>query len=174
MALTLPYPSLSFVPLDVLTAEEMNEIVANYTYIANQFPIGTSNIASNAVTYGKIDWSTFQPSTTERVVGKWTDGRNVYEQAFTGTVPTITANTLSQTVLAEDIDAIVDVAGFFSWTNTHTVPVGEATYLRMSDGTSILTCVVVNNSRIELRCFNSSSSYTNRPYSVVVRYLKSN
>lgn len=38
MALTLPYPSMSFVPLDVLTAEEMNHIVANYTYIANQFP----------------------------------------------------------------------------------------------------------------------------------------
>ncbi len=40
MTLTLPYPSLDFVPLDILTAEEMNEIVANYTYIANQFPIG--------------------------------------------------------------------------------------------------------------------------------------
>lgn len=38
MALTLPYPDLDFVPLDILTAEEMNEIVANYTYIANQFP----------------------------------------------------------------------------------------------------------------------------------------
>ncbi len=60
MALTLPYPSLDFVPLDVLTAEEMNEIVANYTYIANQFPIGTANIASSAVTADKIDWTTTQ------------------------------------------------------------------------------------------------------------------
>lgn len=40
MALTLPYPGLDFVPLDILTAEEMNEIVANYTFIASQFPIG--------------------------------------------------------------------------------------------------------------------------------------
>jgi hypothetical protein len=40
MALTLPYPDLDFVPLDILTAEEMNEIVANYTFIASQFPIG--------------------------------------------------------------------------------------------------------------------------------------
>lgn len=37
-AITLPYPNMSFVPLDVLTAEEMNHIVANYTYIANQIP----------------------------------------------------------------------------------------------------------------------------------------
>lgn len=44
MALTLPYPSLVFVPLDILTAEEQNEIVANYTYIANQFPIQTANM----------------------------------------------------------------------------------------------------------------------------------
>lgn len=49
MALTLPYPGLVFVPLDILTAEEQNEIVANYTYIANQFPIAASN----------IDFSTF-------------------------------------------------------------------------------------------------------------------
>jgi hypothetical protein len=31
--MSLQYPSLTFVPLDVLTAEEMNQIVANYTSI---------------------------------------------------------------------------------------------------------------------------------------------
>lgn len=36
MAITIPYPDLVFVPLDKLTAEEMNEIVANYTAIANE------------------------------------------------------------------------------------------------------------------------------------------
>lgn len=35
MPIPLPYPSMSFTPLDVLTAEEMNQIVTNYTYIAN-------------------------------------------------------------------------------------------------------------------------------------------
>lgn len=52
MALTLPYPSMSFVPLDVLTAEEMNHIVSNYTYIANQFPVSGSN----------MDWTTISSS----------------------------------------------------------------------------------------------------------------
>lgn len=47
MALSLPYPGLSFVPLDELSAEEMNEIVANYTYIANQFPITSTNLATS-------------------------------------------------------------------------------------------------------------------------------
>lgn len=50
MALSLPYPSLSFVPLDELSAEEMNEIVANYTYIANQFPIQSTSLASSIQT----------------------------------------------------------------------------------------------------------------------------
>lgn len=46
MSLALPYPSMVFVPLDVLTADEMNHIVANYEFIANQFPITSSNIDS--------------------------------------------------------------------------------------------------------------------------------
>lgn len=72
MALTLPYPSLVFVPLDKLTAEEMNQIVANYESIANQFPIssaqigtgaiGTNQIANNAVTTAKLAWSGFGAS----------------------------------------------------------------------------------------------------------------
>ena len=44
MALTLPYPSMNFVPLDVLTAAEQNQLVANIEYIANQFPVTSSNI----------------------------------------------------------------------------------------------------------------------------------
>ena len=44
MSLALPYPSLVFVPLDVLTADEMNQIVANYEFISNQFPIDSDNI----------------------------------------------------------------------------------------------------------------------------------
>lgn len=63
MALTLPYPNLDFVPLDVLTAEEMNEIVANYTYIANQFPIASANIATAGVTSSNIDWTTVSTTT---------------------------------------------------------------------------------------------------------------
>lgn len=68
MALTtLPYPSLDFVPLDILTAEEMNQIVANYTAI-NNATIGTNQLANNsittqklankAVTSDKVDWAT--------------------------------------------------------------------------------------------------------------------
>ena len=35
--MSLPYPSMTFVPLDVLTAEEMNQIVANIESLSNRF-----------------------------------------------------------------------------------------------------------------------------------------
>lgn len=97
MALTLPYPSLSFVPLDVLTAEEMNEIVANYTYIANQFPIGSANIASSAVTSSKIDWTTIKYSTnTEEPIGVWIDGKTIYRKVVDfGSLPNATGKNVN-------------------------------------------------------------------------------
>lgn len=76
MALALPYPSMNFVPLDVLTAEEMNHIVANYTFIANQFPLASSN----------IDWSNISTS------GKFEFGNYLIQYGFE-TLPPDTANT---------------------------------------------------------------------------------
>lgn len=58
MALTtLPYPNMDFVPLDILTADELDQIVANIEAI-NSVSIGTSAIANNAITKAKIDFST--------------------------------------------------------------------------------------------------------------------
>lgn len=47
MALTLPYPDMNFVPLDVLTAAEQNQLVANIEYLANN--VNTSNTIFNTV-----------------------------------------------------------------------------------------------------------------------------
>lgn len=47
MSLALPYPSMVFVPLDVLTADEMNHIVANYEFIADQLPVADVVTNSN-------------------------------------------------------------------------------------------------------------------------------
>lgn len=49
MALTLPYPDMVFVPLDILTAEEQNQLVGNIEFLANQFPLSASNIANGAI-----------------------------------------------------------------------------------------------------------------------------
>lgn len=51
---TLPYPSMDFTPLDVLTADELDQIVANIEAI-NSASIGTSAIANSAITTLKVD-----------------------------------------------------------------------------------------------------------------------
>ena len=47
MALTLPYPDMDFVPLDILTAAEQDQLVANIEYIANQFPRLQNSLGRN-------------------------------------------------------------------------------------------------------------------------------
>lgn len=54
MALTLPNPSIVFVPLDVLTADELNQMVQNTASLAQQFPLATGNISDNAISAAKI------------------------------------------------------------------------------------------------------------------------
>lgn len=61
MPLALPYPSMVFVPLDVLTADELNQIVANYEFIANQFPITLDQIDPD-VFEGDVLWENQSPS----------------------------------------------------------------------------------------------------------------
>lgn len=63
---TLPYPNMDFVPLDVLTADELDQIVANIDAINNasiptdsiaNSAITTAKLADDSVTSDKIDWT---------------------------------------------------------------------------------------------------------------------
>lgn len=101
MALTLPYPNMDFVPLDILTASELDQMVANIEYIASGsvFPLATANIANNAittakiadnaVTSSKIDFTTLgfaTYSTTEHDTGyKWSN-KAIYMRTMTFTI----------------------------------------------------------------------------------------
>lgn len=76
---TLPYPNMDFVPLDVLTADELDQIVANIEAINNATintgaiangavatakiadgAVSTSKVADGAITGAKIDYSTLK------------------------------------------------------------------------------------------------------------------
>lgn len=57
--MALPYPSMSFVPLDILTAEEMNHMVANDQYVGAKFPIQTSDLGDASITVDKVNSSSF-------------------------------------------------------------------------------------------------------------------
>lgn len=70
MAATLPNPSIVFVPLDVLTADELNQVCQNVSYLADLFPISSGNIGSGAVTGDKIA----NASITSNKIGNSTTG----------------------------------------------------------------------------------------------------
>lgn len=112
MSLVLPYPSLSFVPLDVLTAEEMNQIVANYSFIANQFPLATANIADGAVTSDKIDWTTMRYGSTSEdlIVGEF-DGKPVYRHVERFLITSEGWVTTKLTNPIQNLDEIINAFG---------------------------------------------------------------
>lgn len=96
---TLPYPSMDFVPLDVLTADELDQIVANIEAI-NNASIGAGAIDSNAITTVKVADDAI---TTAKIAdGAITTAKldaDAVGMTFLGrTVLTATSSTLSFTV----------------------------------------------------------------------------
>lgn len=71
----LPYPGKSYTPFDILTAEELNEDVANIESLATGAGIG-----DGAVTADKIDWETLSLHTLLTIP---------YDATKTGSVTTI-------------------------------------------------------------------------------------
>lgn len=71
MALTLPYPSMSFVPLDVLTAAEQNQLVANIEYIAANTALAP--IASTDINWAstKTDFSDKKTASVSSTLRAW-------------------------------------------------------------------------------------------------------
>lgn len=124
--MALPYPSMSFVPLDILTAEEMNHIVANYTYLANQLPVGTVNIADNAVTSAKIDWSTVDCGNTSTDIRIGTfNGLPLYRrvEAFTNMPRSWSQHDWSRPFT--NLNEFVRIDGVFISSTGHTVTVNS-------------------------------------------------
>lgn len=68
MITTLPYPSMDFVPMDILTASELDQIVANIEAVNNAM-IGNTAISANAISNDKIDWSTIVGNLTDTAFG---------------------------------------------------------------------------------------------------------
>ena len=84
MAVTLPYPNMDFTPLDVLTAAEMDQMVANDKYLAD-FCAGLAdgtNIGNGMIPLSKLN---NKYTTDEEIIGKWEDGKTIYRKVIKGT-----------------------------------------------------------------------------------------
>ncbi len=93
MAATIPYPSIVFVPLDILTAEELNQLHANTTALADLFPLAAASIADGAITNTKINYSSAFPalmssSTTQTTISSAAGTFSDYLTLDVSSIPT--------------------------------------------------------------------------------------
>lgn len=136
-----------------------------YTGLSNS--VNTAMIANSAVTSAKIDWTTMgRYSTSEQVVGKWVDGRNVYRKVLTGT--TSSDNIQSLTHGISNLYAVISVGGFIVATNgaqpiPRVVPDGEQTY---GIGIGDIGPTSITNFQ------HYASQYKGRPYAIILDYIK--
>lgn len=88
----LPYPNMDFVPLDVLTADELDQIVANINAInAVSLPTKVSDLTNDS---GFLPASNLNYSTSEIDTGTtWIDGKKIYSKTIKITSPTKDATT---------------------------------------------------------------------------------
>ena len=77
---TLPFPNMDFVPLDILTANELDQLVANIEAINNTTSIDT--LIQQTFFYKTGDTITLSQSTTPPLNGLLTGGKGTIELAL--------------------------------------------------------------------------------------------
>lgn len=97
----LPYPGKSYSPFDILTAEELNEDVANIESLATGVGLGDKSIPTAAygdgtVTAGKTDFGG-NYSTSEVNTGfKWVNNKDIYKKTINfGALPNATTKNVA-------------------------------------------------------------------------------
>ena len=78
---TLPNPSMDFTPLNVLTADEMDDLVENIEAI-NNCTIQTGSIANGAITKAKLAQDALDNYSLSEVDtgATWIDGKKIYKK----------------------------------------------------------------------------------------------
>lgn len=158
MAVVLPYPDMDFVPLDILTAAEQDQLVANIEYLAGIFPLGSSDIADGAITSDKIDWTTMQG---EQYIGRFTTapsftlpaGYRIYHIRGKATYSSASANAgmfIARTnrTGTDWVRRIIGSStgldwGEFSYTDGHLVTLGSAVGLGTSSGSVTIDLTII-------------------------------
>lgn len=79
--MALPYPGMDFVPLDILRADELDQMVANIEYLNGLFPVTSSN----------IDFTTIieKVGTADNYALKYADGTMICCQRISCTMGTV-------------------------------------------------------------------------------------
>lgn len=74
-------------------------------------PVQTNMIADGAVTSDKIDWTTFEYSTSPVVVGTWIDGKTIYRRVYNfGALPNSNTKDIEHGII--NLDRVINIWGW--------------------------------------------------------------
>ena len=132
--------------------------------------VTTAAIGDGAVTADKIDFATY--STTEKVVGKWTNGKSIYRRVFTGTI-TASSGTRGSTLLMTGVEQVIVASGYVYEATAGTRLIVPSTWVNTSGAMIGAGYVLVDGSgNANLLTWFSTASRTSVPYSVAIDYTK--
>ena len=173
----LPYPSKVYVPFDILTADELNEDVANIEALADgsgigDGAIGNTDLANNAVTAVKTNFGG-NYSTSEVNTGfTWVNSKPVYKRTFTGSV---VFGWVGSTNLTTGVETLISASGYIIDEDSVTQNQIGAVYQLTGDASRIRFKSSVQNTSgtlwVEAGKGNSGTTIT-RAYSITAFYTK--
>ena len=120
----LPYPDMDFTPLDILTAAEMDQMVANDQYLRD-FCAGLAdgtNLSDGVIQARKLVPAISNYSTSEQNTGfKWTDNKIIYKKTINfGALPNSTSKSVNLNI--SNLDTIVKTEAFCRYSNGISFP----------------------------------------------------
>lgn len=143
-----------------------NEVV-DFVYDGTQFIMMPTYTMALTPKGNKIQPSDIY-STTEKVVGKWTDGRPLYQKTFSGTLPTFTngtATTVDITTLATSIK-VVNMFGF-AYKDSYQ----KRSLIDFDPDTKYGSSLFINSSQaVKLKC--NWDAFSGHTYYVTIQYTK--
>ena len=115
----LPYPDMDFTPLDILTAAEMDQMVANDQYLRD-FCAGLAdgtNLSDGVIQARKLVPGISNYSTSEQNTGfRWKDGKTIYKKTIDfGALPNTTNKAANLNI--SNLGTIIDSEAFCIYPN---------------------------------------------------------
>lgn len=130
--------------------------------------ISSNTISAMATIDGFFDKADLY-STTEKVVGCWIDGRPLYQRTYTFTTPTVTTAGTEAAITITSLGSTIAVKDISAWFTKESTAQCRSAIQVDSSGNEIEVYISTAG---DFNCRNKSSTYSNRPAWVTIKYTK--
>lgn len=142
-------------------------VFATTTFLASQVSYGSTNVEEALNGLFTLKENTYNYSTNEQIVGRWTNNKPIYRKVFNGTTPDITTSNVTTSLLvSNNLDELISL----TWSL-----IDSANYKYSGEGTFCTTTLGFAawlNDENYIRVRVGSSPYCSRPIKYIVLYTK--